>query len=542
MTRSDWKAFGFLAAFSTVILFFVSQDSFLYDLHSRVDSAWFFMCGKAWMNGLTPYVDFADSKGPLLWLIYGLGYLIQHTNYLGVFWISCLWYSLTYFISYRIAGIFLKDSRKALACAILLTLVFFNPWFHNEIRAEDLCLLFLNLSLYRVCLLMYFDSVSHRILLSSFAILGFCFGAILMIKFSIAAMQAVFIMCALAVLIKEKKNWWQPFLCGISGFLSITLPFIILFLIKGNLAAFIQEYFVKTLQTVQAVDADWCPGNLLLSTVQTDNPLLTYLLEWGDLIYSPKILVVFATLVLGGLLFMKKAVRYRWMPLVVSVLVFALVIRHHTDYYFTSCSFLFIFLLIEILDSFSRKADRKTVIGAMVAASLIIPFHLLSYSFKVLIFNDNINQRDFYRISYVMSQVDRPTLINAYDYERGFGILSESLPAGKYWTRQNGITPEMRKEHEDLILSGSADFIIIDSNYFEDSELINKQQLLDIGYVEYLHFGSSGNFILFSNKEDLDVPDNATPSLMALFRKGPHLIDRVREQAISQSRTMAPAF
>ena len=27
------------------------------------------------MNGLTPYVDFTDSKGPLLWLIYGIGYL-----------------------------------------------------------------------------------------------------------------------------------------------------------------------------------------------------------------------------------------------------------------------------------------------------------------------------------------------------------------------------------------------------------------------------------------------------------------------------------
>ena len=44
-------------------------------MYGHNDSAWFFMCGKAVMNGLTPYVDFTDSKGPLLWLIYGIGYL-----------------------------------------------------------------------------------------------------------------------------------------------------------------------------------------------------------------------------------------------------------------------------------------------------------------------------------------------------------------------------------------------------------------------------------------------------------------------------------
>ena len=29
------------------------------------------------MNGMVPYVDFTDSKGPSLWLIYGIGYLLS---------------------------------------------------------------------------------------------------------------------------------------------------------------------------------------------------------------------------------------------------------------------------------------------------------------------------------------------------------------------------------------------------------------------------------------------------------------------------------
>lgn len=65
-------------------------DSYLYANTGHYDSAIFFQCGKFLMNGYTPYVDFADSKGVLLWIIYGMGYLIHHYSYIGVFWLACL--------------------------------------------------------------------------------------------------------------------------------------------------------------------------------------------------------------------------------------------------------------------------------------------------------------------------------------------------------------------------------------------------------------------------------------------------------------------
>ena len=86
----------YIIFFIFIILFLVSPDSYTHDLFNRTDTAWFFMCGKAWMNGMIPYVDFADSKGPLLWLIYGLGYLFSPYNYIGVFWISFIMYAFVY--------------------------------------------------------------------------------------------------------------------------------------------------------------------------------------------------------------------------------------------------------------------------------------------------------------------------------------------------------------------------------------------------------------------------------------------------------------
>ena len=84
------------------------------------------MCGESWMRGLVPYDDFTDSKGPLLWLVYGLGYLISHHDYTGVFWISCLVYAVTYASLYRIALTYLHSRRWALMVAVAMSPVLFS--------------------------------------------------------------------------------------------------------------------------------------------------------------------------------------------------------------------------------------------------------------------------------------------------------------------------------------------------------------------------------------------------------------------------------
>ena len=44
--------------------------------------------------------------------------------------------------------------------------------------------------------------------------------------------------------------------------------------------------------------------------------------------------------------------------------------------------------------------------------------------------------------------------------EFGFGIQSEALPAGKYWSKQVGMTREMARGHQELLESGRADYVI----------------------------------------------------------------------------------
>lgn len=97
------KSYIFIASYIIICLFLISTDSFTHDLYIRDDSAIYFMSGKAWMNGLVPYTDFADSKGPLLWLIYGIAYLLSPYNYLGVFFVHCIAYIFVFIVVFKIS-------------------------------------------------------------------------------------------------------------------------------------------------------------------------------------------------------------------------------------------------------------------------------------------------------------------------------------------------------------------------------------------------------------------------------------------------------
>ena len=115
---NKYKHYIYLSLFLWVIMLIISPDSYLHRLFIRDDSAIFFTSGKALMNGMTPYVDFADSKGPLLWLIYGIGYLLSHYDYTGVFWLSWLSYSITFIFIFKTSQLFLKDKQLAFISSV----------------------------------------------------------------------------------------------------------------------------------------------------------------------------------------------------------------------------------------------------------------------------------------------------------------------------------------------------------------------------------------------------------------------------------------
>ena len=469
-SHKELSIYLFFAVLSVFVLFFYSQDSYLYDLYNRVDSAWFFMCGKAWMNGMVPYVDFADSKGPLLWLIYGLGYLISPRDYTGVYWITCVWYSFTYYFTYKLADIFLKNKRKSILCAILMTIAFFNPLFHVETRAEDFCLLFITISLYRMSLSLYDDDhQDDRSTSLSFFWFGCCFSALLLIKFNYAAMQCLFPFCTAIYLIKNKRNIIRSCLYWILGVSLTLLPFLIYFLIQGNLDDFINEYFINTSSTILN--------------------LKDYLIQQLLLLHRRKkeLLLLICTIVFN-LLIIRLLDKNRWVLLLCAISLLVINIVLGRVYYYNINSIFLISGVIYLLKYTQFKISLKKIPLYLIIVILPFTYHIFQPTydswykpFKYM--GDSLGKRRFNDIDGIIAEEKSPKIINLFAHEYGYGISSESLPGCKYWAKQNGATSAMIEDQINAVKTFSADFL-----YIHDVSLLKQYgltvtQLQDIGYM-----------------------------------------------------------
>ena len=488
--KKEGVIFGCLAIYATILLFFVSSDSYTHDMYGRWDSAWFFMCGKALMNGMTPYVDYSDSKGLLLWVIYGIGYLLSPRNYLGIFWLSCIVYSFIFYLTYLTAKIYLHDRRQSLVCTILMTLAFFNHALHSETRAEDFCLLMLTASLYRTALLLEGSRVSRRTIGLSFFVLGVCFGALFMIKYNIAAMQTIFILYAAWWVIRNRQGWLRALVMLLAGISLVVVPLVAFMAIKGCLGAFVHEYFFNTMQTVTV----------------GESTLTLYLRDW-QAVFADKYRILLLLLITAGcLLWSKKSTGHRWFPLITSLFIFAVATRHALwIYYYLSCSFLLIWMFIYLSQiEIAQRFRHHLFLLAFVIGGLcsVVHFTWGNY-FDNMFWNDVKSRKEFYDIQYLMSQVESPRLYYAFQADQGLGMVCHALPGGKYWAMQNGVTKAMNEEHKRELLSGVSDFVYVKHPHRLVANHVTREMLEAAGY--HLCYKHGESFLL--TKHNISLPD-----------------------------------
>ena len=450
---------------ATAIMMLLSRDSYLYLLGPRCDSAWFFMCGKAWMNGMVPYVDFADSKGPLLWLIYGVGYLLSHYDYHGVFWVSVVVYSFTFYFLFKTARLFVAQRSQALLAVLLTSVAIFNPITHDETRAEDFGTFFAALSLWQLCRILYVEHTERDERIAFFAF-GISLAGTLLIKYNITAMCCIFPAIGLYYLLREHHPVWRPLLACAAGFAAIALPFLIYFLIQGNFSAFIQEYFINTLQTI---------GN------KDNSPILIRLKN--DVIYSlliPRIVTFVPLAFLFVLFFSRKC---KLFIVALSFFVIICIASRGYYYYYQLCP---LFVIYGCCVISRRIANRKlcTTIIALVCAYYAV---MVYYESRHLWWGGNKEmERHINEVERLISKIENPRILNL-SVERGYGIKSNSLPATRYWAIQTGATREMFELNRGAI----NDCDVVTTDNWAPNSVENHQYVLANGFRLVYSFQTS---------------------------------------------------
>lgn len=470
---ADRRILALLLIFTFYLVMVAGRDSWLRMPVGYVDSYWFQMCGKAWMSGLTPYVDFTDSKGPLLWLIYGIGYLISpHTLY-GVCVIEMLSYWLTFYLLYRAALLVLKDAQRSLLASMLMAMVYFYPGMHFEMATEDYCQLFYALDLYILLQILY----KGRYRAKYGWWLGLSCGCALMIKYSYFLTLLVPAVLIALNLILRKRHPGRFLGLFIAGVCVVTLPFLVYFLSVGALQAFFQEYFFNTgltiLEGTKIIEA----GNAGLLHKWPFN--IWYLYR------SEHFLPEFMRLSLVALLLsVWQFRRYRYLVITMLIWYFGslllLSIVNQSHYYLTMAIFFFgaIIWMVDLIRGL--RMDEAILSGSLVVAmlALLLTFYVYSEFYHIKVnYKTNAMLEEVSNIinAYGRQKGKAPTITFLETYDYGETIATDALPGTKYWSCQFGMTEDMRRRHHDDILIRRPDFVVVDSHYPEGCKLLERE-------------------------------------------------------------------
>ncbi len=394
------------------------------------------------MEGMTPYVDFADSKGPLLWLIYGIGYLLSPTSYIGVFWLSVLAYTVTFAIVWRTARLFVGRRESLLVLAVMPALMFYRG-IHEEVVGEDFCMPWICIGIYCTCrALMSPQGATVR----KYALwLGVGMAWCLLIKWNLFVLMGGMALVVLGVSFGRKRA--NGLLFGMLGIASLTLPFVVYFLWNGNLMAMVQEYFVNT----------------FLITGRGDDPGVDRTVLY-TLFTNPKSVIFTVMLVgilAGAVLFCRCFRVAYWLLLAYVPFFLFLELEPSINHYFTIVTPFCIFVLLLIVHCCVRWINRcPQIVFAAIVACIFLCGTAYNTRWSRFVFFPSEDQERWDEVQMVLRQKQYPRiLVGARDH--GYGILARALPACKYWALQLNASAEMKEERHQAIRARKPDFVLL---------------------------------------------------------------------------------
>ena len=236
------KYYLFCLVLSFLVLLFTTKSSFLYKFNDWVDANAFFTVGKSMVNGKVLYRDIFEQKGPILYFIYSIGYLISNKTFIGIFILEVFSFSIFLYYAHKIFNMFLESKYSLILLPILSFLIttFFS--FVHGGSCEEFCLPF-----YAITLYYYFKHFKEKELSNKEIVLvGLLSGIIMMIKYTLLGLWIGFGL-VLFYEQKSKKDYKKALSFCLYFLLGMSIPILIVliyFAVNGAIKDFIDCYFV----------------------------------------------------------------------------------------------------------------------------------------------------------------------------------------------------------------------------------------------------------------------------------------------------------
>lgn len=208
---------------------------------TTTDSSVFLTIGTQMKNGLVPYLDTFDHKGPVLYIINYFGVTIDEISGILVFEFFALFVSLIFM--YKIARLKIR-SRGVSA---FLVFIIFSLYLNFNIvdrgnLTEEYAMPLIAISLF--VFLKYL--MNKKISVFSIFVVGVCFALVALLRLNMVAIWPVFLVVILVKLIAEKRfNELVKLVAAfVLGIFVVVMPIMIWLFAEGALEAFISDYLV----------------------------------------------------------------------------------------------------------------------------------------------------------------------------------------------------------------------------------------------------------------------------------------------------------
>lgn len=509
----------FLFCFSFITMLFFTKSSPLYYFNDWVDSNAFFTMGKGMIHGLVPYRDLFEQKGPLLYAIHAIAYLMFPTSFTGVYIFESIAMAVNLLFFYKIARYYLSSTASMMVATLMPFFILNEKAFKFGDSAEEFTIPFVMCLLYLV-----FRNINSgnklRFSRTDYFINGLLVGSIIWIKYTlIGAWIGFYVTILILTIIRlDFKQLVNAVLFTIGGIIVACAPWLLYFEINGALRDLYNVYVYFNIYMYPSQHS--LLGKFIQSLINTFDA------------YNANFEVKIATL-LGVILFMfttilEKDILNRIM--IMMIMFFSSVIIYiggkTLGYYFlllTPFALLGLLCLAKIISIINKNSIINSAFGKWIT----ITFVSLASIFVTFGYNTNIKTSKVYvqsdinaivtdskdirmntyaqlEFAKIMNKEKNPTLLNFGFLDYGFYTAANIVPNARYFEKQNvndDIYPENRDEQLRYIKEKKTDFVVFGAGVDSKLEDIQipylKENYRAVSSMAQLREGQSIKYWLF---------------------------------------------
>ena len=477
-----------------LILLFTTRSSFLYMCNNWDDVNSYFSMGKGMMNGMVIYRDLYDQKGPYLYLLYGIAYLISHRTFLGVFIFEVI--AAVIFLLYGFKTIAAR-SNKAIAGALLPMLAagVYSSWsFYKGGAAEEFCLPMFAYSLYVLDGILK-DRLDKAGIQKAFAIAGICAGITAQIKYTMLGFYFGWFLIAVIYCI-GKLGGKDAFRLAIRFVLFAcipSIPWFIYFLATGSFDDWFRCYIYNNLFFYSKVEE---VSQSVFSRLYELAKVLFFLIEDSFSYFIFIIPGIFLQL------FMEKGILKKLaMPVMFGLTFLVIFFGGNTLAYYSIPLMVFAIwgaaylakILKQLFDKLSRGSDGDKRVSSQVI--VCVCFACILAVSTIFAANNCVSKdyrhmdKDSFWLFKAASYLDEDdTLVNLGGLDVGLYTLTGIVPTCEYF-QTNGIgLPTLFEEQDKYVSEGATDYIIAVADepwgVYEHYELVESFYSDEPGYEE----------------------------------------------------------